>query len=69
MKESEITEEVVLEALKKYHDLVGARELARKLGAYKNWNTVEMHLYHLYEKRKIFRVDDWSFKVHNFKPD
>ncbi len=32
---------------------ITAEDLARKLGAYEQWNTVEMHLEHLLRERKI----------------
>lgn len=58
-----ITKERVLEALKKQKDFISARELAKKLGAGRNWSMVELELYHLAEEGRAGKIDSWEFRA------
>jgi predicted transcriptional regulator len=58
-----ITKEVVLEAMSKHPNPISARELARKLGVYNTWNTVEMCLYQLFTEGKIDKQEKFYHRI------
>lgn len=50
------TKEEVYRVIRKVHTRITAETLAKKLGAHRAWNTVEMHLEKLAKEGRISRM-------------
>ncbi|HVA83130.1 MAG TPA: hypothetical protein VNF06_03130 [Candidatus Aquilonibacter sp.] len=58
----DITEERVLRTLRTHKATpINAKDLAKELGVYDSWNTIEMHLCHLVEEKKAVEIEDSLF--------